>query len=488
MTNFSGTAPPSDVTFIVNAFTGDQVVSGTLAQQYAPWSLTNARVGAFRKLLPAAVNPADWSDEKVGWGIILPEPPNVSESDADALARADDAPAPIRELIASRQGKVLRYRASSDYASWTLRDYAGGGDLLTAASPPGSGPRQLPMYLLIYANPEQVPWHVQYTLNPVRHVGRLDLEGDQLANYVSALIKGWPNSQARYGSPVLWSVDLGGGDITTLMRNAISAPLYGLLSGDPDIPDAQYIDGSITSATGHLLAQAVAESAPLLVVTTSHGMTGPLHDREAMRNSLGVPVDQSGGIVHPNQVLASWQPDGAIWFAQACCSAGADSPSSYRGLFQEGSMLERVLDAVADIGAMTAPLPRALLGSDKPLRAFIGQVEPTFNWTMSFPPNRQRLTSDIQMCLYNRLCLGQPIGLAMSPYYQAIGSLLLNHDRAVVKYDVSVKAAARGALDLALYSKVTAYDRASTVILGDPTAAMPLPEHHSDRVASSNNG
>lgn len=477
MTDLSGHTHPSDLTFIVNAFTGDQVVSGSLAQQYAKWSLTTARVGAFKRLLPPKVDPTDWTDKGVGWGIILPEPFNVPESDTATLAAAEDAPIPIRQLIASRQGKVLRYRASSDCASWTLRDYAGGGDLLTAASPPGSGPRQLPMYLLIYATPEQVPWHVQYTLNPVRHVGRLDLEGKQLANYVNALINSWSHSQTRYDSPVVWSVDLGGGDITTLMREAIGAPLYGLLSGDSDIPDAHYIDGSATSATGQLLTRTLAKCIPSLVVTTSHGMTGPLHDRNAMRHCLGMLVDQVGELVHPDQVLGSWQPDGAIWFAQACCSAGADSPSAYRGLFQGGSMLDRVLEAVANVGAMTAPLPRALLGSDKPLRAFVGQVEPTFNWTMSFPPNRQRLTSDIQTSLYNRLCLGQPIGLAMSPYYQAIGNLLLNHDRAVKKYDVSVQAAARGALDLALYSKVTAYDRASTVILGDPTVAVPVPKH-----------
>ena len=79
---------------------------------------------------------------------------------------------------------MLRYRARAQFGDWALRDYAGGGDRLNAESPVGIGPQDVPKYLLIYATPEEVPWHVQYALNPVRFVGRLDLTGDALANYV----------------------------------------------------------------------------------------------------------------------------------------------------------------------------------------------------------------------------------------------------------------------------------------------------------------
>ncbi|MFF9768878.1 hypothetical protein ACF1GT_20090 [Streptomyces sp. NPDC014636] len=107
----------------------------------------------------------------------------------------------------------------------------------------------------------------------------------------------------------------------------------------------------------------------------------------------------------------------------------------------------------------------------------MGHVEPTFNWTMSFPPNRQVLTSDIEEVLYQRLCLGRPVGLAMRPYYQSVGSLLISYGKAVSDYNVSVHDAdERRALDMALYSKVVAYDRVGTVILGDPTTAIPVPK------------
>jgi hypothetical protein len=337
------------------------------------------------------------------------------------------------------------------------------------------------MYLLICASPSEIPWQVQYALNPVRHVGRLDLDVEGLGHYVQALLGSWSDSAARYDSPLVWSVDHGGGDITTLMRQVVGHPVFGRLRADTDMPNARYLDGSLGKATVAELVAALAAQPPSLVVTSSHGMTGPLDDHVAMRRDLGALVDQAHALVTRDSLLArGWQPDGAVWFAQACCSAGADQPSAYEGLFASGSVVDDVLMAVAALGAVTSPLSRALLGAGKPLRAFIGQVEPTFNWTMSFPPNQQALTSDLEAAVYDGICSGLPIGLAMGRYYQPIGSLLINHGRALRQFNTSAGRAAATALDMALYSKVTAYDRASTVILGDPTVAIPLPTKADD--------
>lgn len=202
-------------------------------------------------------------------------------------------------------------------------------------------------------------------------------------------------------------------------------------------------------------------------------MTGPLSDLDAMRANLGLPVDQARQILSPAALLGEWQPDGAMWFAQACCSAGSDSPTAYAGLFEAGSLLDQTLTGIAKLDAATAPLARALLGATKPLRASIGHVEPTFDWTPSFPPNRQVLTSDLTKAVYDGLMSGQPVGL--SGYYPAIGSLLQKYVKARQKYNSVVGPAAKPSLDMLVYSRVTAHDRASTVILGDPTAAIPLP-------------
>lgn len=467
------TAPPVTGTVGIDAFTGTVAVTGGFAPTYRQWALGTPRYGK-PTMRPDPPNPADWANPLVGWGLVLPEPAGLTPQQ---LGTASDAPEPIQALVAARNGRVLRYRAGAAFADWTLRDWAGGGDLLTAASPLGAGPRQLPKYLLIYATPDQVPWHVQFGLNPVRCVGRLDLTGDALANYVTALLDDWSGSTASYAAPVVWAVDHGG-DITTLMRQAVAEPLFHALAGDTDMPSATYVDGSATAATVTGLRGALVANRPSLIVTSSHGMTGPFTaDGAQARATLGYPVDSGHQLVTPESLLGQWQPDGAIWFAQACCSAGSDSPTAYMGLFEQGSLLDSTLTSIAGLGAIVSPLPRALLGASKPLRAFVGHVEPTFDWTLSFPPNRQVLTGDLITALYERLCNGLPVGLAMSGYYPPIAAFLQNYLQAKAKYDQQVGAAAQPALDMLVYSRVAAHDRASTVILGDPTAALPVPGH-----------
>ena len=462
----------------LDAYTGDEPVTGRLAGDHRPWALEAPAVGVDQKLMPTPPRPEDWWDRRVGWGVVLPERPGL---DAAALARADDAGEPIAALVAARPGaRVLRYRPGGSLSDWTLRDYAAGTEPLAPTAAIGTDAGQLPAYLLLVGSPAEIPWHVQYLLNPVRAVGRLDLDPDGLANYVAALLSDWAGAGCRYAAPVTWAVDAGGGDITTLMREAVAAPLADRFRADSDMPDGVYLDGSVAPATGTALVAALAANQPALVVTSSHGMTGPLTDPDLMRAQLGLPVDQAHTVVRPEALLAGWQPDGAVWFAQACCSAGTEAPSLYSGLFESGGLVASVLDGVAGVGAGTAPLPRALLGAAKPLRAFVGHVEPTFDWTMRFPPNRQRLTASLQLALYDRLCTGLPVGLALAPHYTPVGSLLFGHSQAVQRYNRAPfgpagAAVTTGALDLAVYSKVTAYDRLSTVILGDPTVTVPLP-------------
>lgn len=467
-------AGPGDTPVILDAFTGADVVRSSLGSEYAGWALGPPRLYGEKTLIPTPPKPEEWRDPRVGWGVVLPERDGL---DAAALARADDAPEPVRELVVARPGaKVLRYRPGGTYRDWTLRDYRDGSEPLSATAGTGTAAGELPMYLLLVGGPAEIPWHIQYALNPVRYVGRLDLDDDGLANYVTALLAGWPNAQLQYSAPVTWAVDLGGGDITTLMREAIAAPLVERFRADSDMTETVYISGERTPASGGALADALAKAHPALVVTTSHGMTGPLDDSSLMATQLGMLVDQSRELVPAARLLADWQPDGAIWFAQACCSAGADSPSAYTGLFPTDSLVAKVLDGVAKTGAVSAPLPQALLGASRPLRAFIGHVEPTFDWTIRFPPNRQRLTSSLRVALYDRLCSGLPIGLALNGHYDPVGSLLFGHTRAVEAFDSARPGQASvSAIDMALYSKVTAYDRLSTVILGDPTVAIPLP-------------
>ncbi|MEZ5875565.1 MAG: hypothetical protein R3D30_12340 [Hyphomicrobiales bacterium] len=386
-------------------------------------------------------------------------------------ARADDAPEPVRAIVEARgRAPVFRYRR--DLLDLKLRRYTSNGaarDLDLTDSKRGLGDKRLPRYLLIFAPPSVIPWSFQYVLGQSTFVGRLDLDGEGLENYASALIGNWKSAKCRPDQPVVWSVDHGHPDITWLMHGAIAKPMLQKLQQDTDIGQrAHSMTGSAATVAG--LQTALKARAPALILTTSHGMTGPLGDSTLMRKQLGLLVDDQHALLDPASILRTWQPDGAIWYSHACCSAGSDLSTSYKGLVAEGSIVERVLEAVAALGACSAPLPKALLGASRPLRAFIGQVEPTFDWTLRSETG-QVLTNSLCDALYNRMHLKRPetVGMAFEGVQRHAGQLFSQLDN--LRRDIVQ--AVDGAKEAATRTHLAALDRQSLVILGDPTVALP---------------
>jgi hypothetical protein len=255
------------------------------------------------------------------------------------------------------------------------------------------------------------------------------------------------------------------------MRNAIAATVYQAWSQDSTLHDkAVFFDGSTPGgqANAASLIAALSAKKPALVVTTSHGQTGPLGDPAALKQRLGLPVDQDNKTLEPEQLLAAWAPDGAIWYAHACCSAGSDATTIFDGLVDAGSPIDQVLKGVASLGAQVAPLPTALLGAKKPLRAFIGHVEPTFDWTLRQPSTGQFLTNNLKRVLYNKVYMAKPIGLAFREYYLPLGTLSIQYDRAFVDFKNG-----KETHEIMLFCQLASRDLQSMVILGDPTAVLP---------------
>jgi hypothetical protein len=200
-------------------------------------------------------------------------------------------------------------------------------------------------------------------------------------------------------------------------------------------------------------------------------MTGPVNDLVLMGQQIGLLVDAEHDLIGPDALLEAWQPDGAVWYAHACCSAGSDDETSYEGLVEKDSSVERTLKAVAALGAGMAPLPRQLLGAERPLRAFIGHVEPTFDWTLRQPETGQVLTATLQEALYDSMFRKQPepVGLAFEPWYRHVGELAVQWSQALREVAKAVPEASLAALR----TQLAALDRQSLVILGDPTVAVP---------------
>jgi hypothetical protein len=453
----------------LNAFTGDTDPGSHPHARAGRWA--GQPIDVVARILhepPGLVDQRQWLHADVGWGLVLPDDPDL---DAGEKAAADDQPEPIRRLLAHRQGVVLRW--STDLPVNKLRRYYADGkfqDPDLVASPRGTAPGRLPRYLLLYGSPAVLPWALQYRLNAVAFTGRLDLDDAGLQHYVDAIIGGWQGQVANGNSAVTWAVDHGEPDITTLMRTVVAKRVHDALAGYSGVgAGAHFLDGRNASQTVSDLIAALAAHRPGLVISSSHGMTGPLDDVDAMRADLGLPVDHEYRVIDPDTLLDAWDPDGAIWYAHACCSAGSDARSAYEGLVSAGSHADQVLRGVAACGAMVAPLPRALLGARRPLRAFIGQVEPTFDWTLKDAATGQVLTTSIVDALYRHLYQPEPVGMALAPMHQKGPQLEVMHVQAkALQNDGEDRLAEVLALRLA------AQDMMSLVLLGDPAEAVQL--------------
>ncbi|WP_298241137.1 hypothetical protein [uncultured Bradyrhizobium sp.] len=460
--------PPVSVK--INAWTGEAADStGTLAAVTKPW----ATVPAPKSLMVLAAeipDMRDWTHDKVGWGLVVEHRQNVSVADNCALAGMPEA---IKELRKFRQGVVLGWSPECGTKNLiryledgTTRNVKIGSDVKR-----GKTPDALPHYLLILGGPAKIPWKVQYTLNLCAAVGRLDLDGAGLENYVAAVVSNWTGTGAPLdvANCLLWSVNRGGTDITALMQTTVASPVLEALQGDSDIgAKAQFRFGE--DATHAELKKMLSTNRPGLVVTTSHGRTGPLGDQTAMRRDLGLPVDKDNMICAPSDLLDAWEPNGAVWYAHACCSAGCDTGSVFADLFKP-TALSKTLERIGELGAQSAPLPVALLGARKPLRAFIGHVEPTFDWTLTSVDMAQSLTESIKYALYDNLFEKNPmtVGGAFDSYYRQVGSLFNEQDMALADLQRFVP----GAEQAALRARLGALDRRSLVIHGDPAVALP---------------
>ena len=458
-------------TLQANAWCG-QRVEGAFDAAAAAWA---AQPGFLAPAMPLGFKPTDlrdWKHPDVGWGLVVPDDPGQSGADKSCGL---DLSEPLQALIKQRgNAPVLRWFPG--LAEGRLRRYGSDGKPadLRLSGPRGTAANAVPRYLLVAASPLAVPWRVQYQLQTEAFVGRLDLPPEGLARYVAALMADWSGTAAKHRSqPLVWAVDHGHPDITRLMRKTVADRLTQSFSADAEFAmTGGYLTDSQATVAG--LVEALQQRNPAFVMTSSHGATFPLTDAAALRANLGLPVDLAHQLVSP-AALEGWDASGCIWVAHACCSAGADDASSFAPLFQSASTLAQTLAAVAQAGPCQAPLPTALLGGEHPARAFIGHVEPTFDWTLRDQVTGQSTTQSLIDSFYRGLHaerddkLGsRPVGMALDAHYRSVASLLLSHIEALDE----INQHAAGAEDRALRAKLMAMDRLAMVILGDPTVGL----------------
>ncbi len=456
----------------VNAFCPGLAREGPLSPNWVSWT-TQERMHRVAPTLAFAEGPdeRDWRDQRIGWGVVLPDNEALSPRER---AEATELPPRVQEIIRERNGVVVRHRAELMPEKLT-RYYDDGSrqDPRVAGGEFGIGRGCLPMYLVIVASPAQIPWKHQYAIASTRMVGRLALSCEALTRYFEHLATDWAGAAAKPLAPLLWSTDWGRDDITSLMRHAIAERVHRTYKTDATLCPRYLAQEDATAAK---LVEALVERTPGMIVTTSHGRTSPLDNAVAMGNSIGVPIDQQQATLDIGALLGAWQPDGAIWYAHACCSAGADEQTSYAGLFERDHDVDRIVQGVSKVGSRVAPLPTALLSADKPVRAFIGHVEPTFDYPLQDPQTGQPLGGAFCDALTVKAYGARryPIGAAFRGVQALAAQQFVMWDTARNAAQRATDAASRQQKrEMALRAQLGGLDWQGVVILGDPTVAVP---------------
>ena len=460
--------------------------SGATTDGTGKWVLRDRLRRGGGHLLPRAADENDWRHPSIGWGLVLPEPSGDHGISAADLATANDQPASIRRLVDARtingvEPPILRFKPDRAHRFSTLLNYRTQKPVAIDGAPQGISPGALPFYLLIYASPSEVPWELQYLLNSTCRVGRLDLtEAEGLGHYVDALLSDdWSGGELDVLRTAIWAVHHDEDDISALLLKAIGARISKSYAGDGDLKDRhRFVDGRSGPATHARLLEAIRPGTPNrppgVVITTSHGLTDVTLGPAQQRQRIGLPVDQEGQALDLEALFADdWSPNGGIWYCHGCCTAGGDDMSVYRGLVSPDSSINAVLTAVTDFsakgGSCVAPLPRRLLGAARPARAFIGHVEPTFDWTLRNEDTGQYLTDRLRFAMYDQLFGGRTVGLALRDWYSRIGPLGQQFGLARQAYSKGEDVG-----DRLLYYQLAQRDVQSIVILGDPTVRLPV--------------
>jgi hypothetical protein len=444
----------------MNAWRGGTAAGG-LTPKARKWGAREGLPHSQRPLdFGTPADPCDWGNDDVGYGVLLPD----NDQPAAAKATGADTQPPVRALLEARpKTVVLRWRA--DLNGRFLRRYFVDGthqDPTIGLSPYGTAKGSLPRYVVIIGGPDVIPWSVQYALETRHAVGRLPLQEDALGNYIDAMLAGWPDANIDVRAPVMWTVSHPG-DITAEMRAVIADPLAKKLR-DPKLPRFSHLLD--TDATAAALLAKLDNSHTALLVTSSHGLAEG--ETEILRGSLGLPMDIEHHPVDLDSLVAAI-PGGAIWYSQACCSAGGDATSNYAGLLNPGTTAFETVQAVAALGATVAPAATRLLGRANPVRAVLGHVEPTFDWTLRVAETGQGLGGHIVSALSTNLFNQQPIGYAFGDYRAGVGEL---HSQWQALHDKLADGLTEVRENLTRL-RLSAIDRQSLVLLGDPTVTLP---------------
>ncbi len=323
-----------------------------------------------------------------GWGVIAPDSP-----------RGDELLGRISRLIehrkAQQEGRTVRTyqvppkQTAAEAARWRK--------LVFEASVQNR--KNLPRYLLILGDLDEVSPELQIILGSEGYVGRLAFDDPQDYEAYADKVLRWETEPPRVArARAVFHTVRDRTPATTVGHRSLMLPGVELArayqsDGDFLASDLIEVDHGYTPKPGPLVEEAVKPE-PGLLFTISHGAGAPRRGwgstEEQRLFQGGMSFGRSGGLLTGEALAGKPFMPGGVWFMLACFGAGTPATSKYepwlRDLSSAGAFsgsLESVPASLASDGRpFTASVPKAVLASpDGPL-AFIGHVD--LAWTYSF--------------------------------------------------------------------------------------------------------
>ncbi|MEJ5310274.1 MAG: hypothetical protein WHX52_10910 [Anaerolineae bacterium] len=224
----------------------------------------------------AVQDPTDLA--QTGWAVVFPAA--MDEHRREAIKEA------LKPLLDHRQGRAGDlYRVFEGEAGYRAPESK--ADFCKRQSPEirrgPARPEQMPFYVLLVGNPEEIPFEFQFQLDVMRGVGRLDF-GDDLeayARYAQNVVAAESGAVQRPRKAAFFNVRNPGDDATLISDRFLTRPLFANLQQPQlrgEIPLKFEWELSLApSGEKAELARLLSgqDQTPALLFTASHGMVFP---------------------------------------------------------------------------------------------------------------------------------------------------------------------------------------------------------------------
>ncbi|MGZ4861509.1 MAG: C25 family cysteine peptidase [Halobacteriota archaeon] len=285
--------------------------------------------------------------------------------------------------------------------------------------------KQVPHYVLIIGEPNQVPFRFQSILDTVASVGRIAFDTlDDLTTYVNKLIRIETASEPLVTKEaIFFATDGDMEDPTYYSRKYMAEPLAKSVQDELGFATRAILGDDAKKMS---LKAALSTGSPALVYTASHGLLAAGQTNDVQKRYNGAICCQHTGEFTLDSLFSAddvplHEPflEGAVFFQFACFGYGTPTESDY------SHWIDGVPEKYTD-SDFVAALPKRLLAHPRGPIAFVGHLDSA--WLHGFadaeaPDILDRWHTRIEPFkeAVDQLLGAQPSGLAMSDMNKRYG-------------------------------------------------------------------